>query len=296
MLEKQLNKYTELLLDALLRGESDIVGKLMDECLDSGITLQSLYTDIIAAAQCHIGDLWVNGKATIAQEHRSTQIILDQLSRIRQNFRARKPLGLHVIISALPGDNHSLGGRMVCDLLILDGWSVDYLGADTPIAEIVRHAKEVSANLVGLSLSDAIYLPSAKEAIQKLRTEIPDIKIMIGGRGVMKNIEADKIGADVVVTSGTEAVAEARKVVGAGGSTNGLYQTLGEIGGRIHHFRKTQKMSQEKLAAGSGLDRAYISSVENGKQNVTIGALLKLSDALGVELADLINAPLQSNN
>jgi transcriptional regulator with XRE-family HTH domain len=47
-------------------------------------------------------------------------------------------------------------------------------------------------------------------------------------------------------------------------------------------------MSQQDLADGSGLDRAYISSVENGKQNVTIGAVFKLSDALDIALEDLL--------
>ena len=67
-----------------------------------------------------------------------------------------------------------------------------------------------------------------------------------------------------------------------------LPKVLCQVGSRIHHFRKSKKMSQEKLAQSSGLDRAYISSVENGKQNVTIGALLKLSGALGIALTDLI--------
>ena len=112
----------------------------------------------------------------------------------------------------------------------------------------------------------------------------------------MNKEDAKKIEADVVVTDGNQAVTEARKAVGVPGTANALFQTLGEIGGRIHHYRKSQKMSQEKLAAGSGLDRAYISSVENGKQNVTIGALLKLSDALGIDLSELIRGPVHQDN
>jgi methanogenic corrinoid protein MtbC1/DNA-binding Xre family transcriptional regulator len=296
VLHNQLKTFTDLLLNALLKGDSQEVGRIMDECLDSGITLQSLYVDILGGVQCSIGEMWIGGSVSIAQEHRSTQILLDHLARIRQNIRPRKPLGVRAVIAALPGDHHFLGGRMVSDLLLIDGWEVDFLGADTPTDELVRHCIEVKADLVGLSLTDESYVGQAGETIRKLKAAMPNVKTIIGGRGVMKSDDVMKIGADVIARDGTQAVSEARKAVGVNASSHGLYQTLGEIGSRIHYFRKSQKMSQEKLAAGSGLDRAYISSVENGKQNVTIGALLKLCDALGVDLADLIHGPLQSNN
>jgi methanogenic corrinoid protein MtbC1/DNA-binding Xre family transcriptional regulator len=289
MVESQIKTFQKLLLESLLKGDSQAVGNILDESLDSEISLQTLYVDILPGVQCAIGDMWINGKISIAEEHRATQIVLEHLPRIRQNIRPRKPLGVKAVIASLPGDQHFLGGRIISDLLILDGWEVDFLGADTPIDDIVNHAKNVNATLVGLSLSDSSYLTTAREVILKLKASMQDIKIIVGGRGVMKKEEANTIGADVIVSDGSQTINEARKIAGIEGSANALYQTLGEIGAKIHHYRKSQKMSQEKLSAGSGLDRAYISSVENGKQNVTIGALLKLADALGVDLSDLIN-------
>ncbi len=285
---------TQELMNSLLAGDSNKVGEILDQILDSGVSLQSLYVDVLGAIQCSIGEMWIKGEVTIAQEHRSTQILFDHLTRLRQSIRPRKPLGIKAVISSLAGDQHFLGGRMVSDLLYLDGWDVDFLGADTPAEELIQHCKLVNAQLVGLSVSDPAYLDVAKQTIQKLRSALPDLKIIIGGRAIMNN-NSEKIGADVVVSDGSQAVAEARKVVGVVNNNNALFQTLGEIGSRIHSFRKSQKMSQEKLAQSSGLDRAYISSVENGKQNVTIGALLKLSDALGIEISDLI-AGSTSNN
>jgi methanogenic corrinoid protein MtbC1/DNA-binding Xre family transcriptional regulator len=289
MVESQIKLFQKLLLDSLLKGDSQAVGNILDESLDSEISLQTLYVDILPGVQCAIGDMWIHGKISIAEEHRATQIILEHLPRIRQNIRPRKPLGVKAVIASLPGDQHFLGGRIISDLMILDGWEVDFLGADTPIDDIVNHAKNVNATLVGLSLSDSSYLSIAQEVILKLKASMQGVKIMVGGRGVMKKDEVKNIGADVIVSDGSQTINEARKIAGIEGSSNALYQTLGEIGAKIHHYRKSQKMSQEKLSAGSGLDRAYISSVENGKQNVTIGALLKLADALGVDLSDLIN-------
>jgi len=48
------------------------------------------------------------------------------------------------------------------------------------------------------------------------------------------------------------------------------------------------QMTQKELADRSELDRTYISMVENGKQNLTLGAMVKISIALEVPLASLL--------
>ena len=47
-------------------------------------------------------------------------------------------------------------------------------------------------------------------------------------------------------------------------------------------------MSQQALADAADLDRTYISAVEHGKQNVTVGAIVKLSLALKIPLNQLL--------
>ncbi len=284
--ETQIN--TSSILSALLRGDEQTIGHMFDDLLAGGTSLQELFVDLISPAQSEIGELWLKGDVSIAQEHRATQILTDQLARIRTKSLSRKSLGLRAVICSLEGDFHSLGGRMASDLLINDGWNVDFLGANTPVDELIEYSKKVKADLIGISVTNSSFVVKAKETVEKIKKNLPDVKTIVGGRGVMKQEDAAYIGADTVVMNGSSAISEARKVVGANSNQNGLFQVLAEIGGRIHYHRKAQKMSQEKLAQSSGLDRAYISSVENGKQNITIGALLKLSDALGIELSTLI--------
>ena len=50
-------------------------------------------------------------------------------------------------------------------------------------------------------------------------------------------------------------------------------------------------MTQQELANASGLDRTYISLVEHGKQNLSIGAVLKIANALDAPLSDLLALP-----
>lgn len=56
----------------------------------------------------------------------------------------------------------------------------------------------------------------------------------------------------------------------------------------VRSFRFVQKLSQEQLAERSGLSVNCISNIENAKQNIQIGTLLKVAKALNKELKDFI--------
>ncbi len=62
-----------------------------------------------------------------------------------------------------------------------------------------------------------------------------------------------------------------------------------EIGYRIRAIRNNKGISQEKLALDSNLDRTYINSIENGRRNITIDSLTKITNALGVSLKDFFD-------
>ena len=51
-------------------------------------------------------------------------------------------------------------------------------------------------------------------------------------------------------------------------------------GEKVKAIRKSQKVSQEKLAELAELDRTYISDIENGKRNVSIETVFKIAKAL----------------
>lgn len=57
---------------------------------------------------------------------------------------------------------------------------------------------------------------------------------------------------------------------------------LKAVVGTIKKLRKAKKISQERLALDSGLDRTYVSGVERGGRNITINSLEKIIIGLGV--------------
>lgn len=60
-----------------------------------------------------------------------------------------------------------------------------------------------------------------------------------------------------------------------------------KLGQRIRDLREKTGLSQEKFALKIGMDRTYYSSVENGKRNISIINIQKISVGLGVSLQEL---------
>ena len=61
------------------------------------------------------------------------------------------------------------------------------------------------------------------------------------------------------------------------------------FGENIRRFRMQAGLSQEAVAELMGVDRAHISSMERGQQNVTLLTLWHAAQALGVKPVDLLS-------
>ena len=64
------------------------------------------------------------------------------------------------------------------------------------------------------------------------------------------------------------------------------------IGKAIRSYRESQSLTLEQLALKAGITYQYLSGVENGRENFTIGVLERLSAALGVKLHKLVGEAL----
>lgn len=59
------------------------------------------------------------------------------------------------------------------------------------------------------------------------------------------------------------------------------------IGKNIKKYRKIQQLPQIELAVIVGIDRAYLSEIENGRTNPSINILYAIADALQINITEL---------
>lgn len=58
------------------------------------------------------------------------------------------------------------------------------------------------------------------------------------------------------------------------------------IGNRIRELRKSQKLSQQKLALMVNVERSYLAKIEGGKRNPSLECIEKISKGLGLSLEE----------
>ncbi len=65
------------------------------------------------------------------------------------------------------------------------------------------------------------------------------------------------------------------------------------FGANVRRYRIAAGLSQEAVAVKMGVDRAYVSSMERGQQNVTLLTMWHLAEALNVKPADLLDETVE---
>lgn len=59
----------------------------------------------------------------------------------------------------------------------------------------------------------------------------------------------------------------------------------------LRRLRTAKGISQERLAADTGVDRAYVSELEREEGNATVDLLDRLAEALSVEIGEFFVVP-----
>ncbi len=63
-----------------------------------------------------------------------------------------------------------------------------------------------------------------------------------------------------------------------------------KIGLRITQLRKEKKLSQQKFAYEADIERSFLTHIEKGRKNISVGTLEKITTALDVSFKEFFNA------
>jgi corrinoid protein of di/trimethylamine methyltransferase len=121
-----------------------------------------------------------------------------------------------VVIGTVKGDIHEIGKNLVAMMLTASGFEVHDLGVDVPVERFTDKAREVGADIVGVSALLTTTMAGQRTVIEALAAAglRPQVKVMVGGAPVTRGW-AEQIGADGYSEDAVGAVALARQLVGA---------------------------------------------------------------------------------
>jgi len=124
-----------------------------------------------------------------------------------------KKLGV-IVNGTVEGDVHDIGKSIVSTMLQSAGFEVHDIGRDVPVRNFIEKAKEVDADMIGISALMTTTLQGQREIIDMLKEEglRSKIKVMVGGAPATQ-AWAEKIGADCYAENASEAVAKAKELL-----------------------------------------------------------------------------------
>lgn len=196
-------------VEAILEGDRAQAEEVVMSVLHSGSMVPAIYENILAPAQAKLGTLWHRGEITVADEHFGSATTEFIMSRLRPHLIKAEPRGLSMLATSTPGDLHEIGLRMVADLFEADGWDVCFLGANTPIADVVELLARRRPNLLALSVNTALTIRSAGELIEAVRSNpvTAGTRILVGGPPFRQVPQLwRELGADGCARSAVDAV------------------------------------------------------------------------------------------
>jgi methanogenic corrinoid protein MtbC1 len=162
-------------IDAI--GASDLVVELLDE----GMSVETITTEVLAAAQIRVGQLWQAGSWSVADEHMATSITEVSLSALTHAAMPRRGAHTrHVAVACAEGEWHSLPARMAATVAGASGEArVTMLGPSLPADQLHRRLSMGDIDVLALSCTIPTNLIGAARGIAAAHDL--DVPVIVGG-------------------------------------------------------------------------------------------------------------------
>lgn len=206
----EIRDFTELLVNGKHR-EAHIF--IADRVQDKQ-SLIDIYTNLLRPSMYEVGRLWEADKITVAHEHLATSIVLRIITFFYGDLVYTEQTKGRAVVTASANEYHEIGARMEADLLEMDGWDVSYLGANTPIDDLIGMLDSVRPDILCISVTMAFNLSRVKDLIASIRKQprFDTMKIMVGGHAIAYSGTAvEALGADAVETSAAGSILTAER-------------------------------------------------------------------------------------
>lgn len=147
----------------------------------------SVFLEAIVPPLMHrVGDEWRSGRLSVAHEHLASAmivgLILESIGAVPETPEAPR-----VLVTTPSGERHAVGAALAAAAAALDGWTVTYLGADVPAADIVAAAKACRARAVAISVVHPDDPSLVSRELRLVREQLaPHIPLFVGGAAAMR--------------------------------------------------------------------------------------------------------------
>jgi len=209
-----------------------------------------------------VGDLFGAGKMFLPQVVKSARVMKKAVAWLlpfMEDDKDSKQSAGKIVMATVKGDVHDIGKNIVGVVLACNGYEVIDLGVMVPAAVILRKAREVGADIIGLS---GLITPSLHEMVhvaKEMERQGFEVPLLIGGATTSKahtalKVEPNYTKATVHVMDASRAVPVAQALLSSEHHAGFVAKTREEYGRvrmRLANKRKA-KLTTLKSARGNG--------------------------------------------
>lgn len=170
------------LVPLLLKGDRIRCSQICHEYLESGMSVEDLYENVLKKALYEIGRLWEQNKISVTKEHIATAIAEGILNEIYPQIVTNKKNGRRVLLTTVESELHQVGIKMVADVFEKNNWTSKFLGTGVPLYDLIDYINEFEPDVIAISLSIHFNYPDFLHTIKTIRQNYPKIKIIVGGQ------------------------------------------------------------------------------------------------------------------
>lgn len=212
---RDADKYSDCeLFKSLVGGNEERSANILISEFLNGKPLEIIFDDLLSPALCRIGQLWFEGKLTIAAEHLASRTVLSAIYKLRGLVPVRESNGIATICCSIEGDFHELPTHFVQMILENEGFEVINFGANMPVYSLCDEISEHAPRLICISstiLSDIDRLSrdyrSFSEKLCRRNTSV-----VLGGRAFEESHIRKRFPADFYAKSFTNLTEYVKKV------------------------------------------------------------------------------------
>ncbi len=176
-------EYFSSLLDGDKKKCMAVVAHLLEQNIDPKV----LYKDLFQRSLYQVGKMWENNRICVATEHVATSITECLMNHVNLPVRTTTQIKYKVIVTCVPKEFHQVGAKMVANIFELNGWDTFFVGANTPVSELLKLLKEKKPDLLAVSITFYINVLKLIDLIAKAREVSTKLPIIVGGQAMAEN-------------------------------------------------------------------------------------------------------------
>jgi len=203
---------------SIIDGDVEVAGQLARQAIEQDVDpLEAINQGFVVGVnyvgeQYALGEMFLPDLVLAGEAMKAAVAVLEP--EMARRGAERQMLG-KVVLGTVAGDIHEIGKTLVGTMLASSGFQVYDLGVDVPIGTFVEKARQVNADIVGLSALLTTTMARQRDVIEALEEAglRPGVKVMVGGAPVTGSW-AGEIGADGYSEDAIGAVAVAKRLMG----------------------------------------------------------------------------------